>query len=54
MCLEKEKERQAQEMGKQKFTAEFKASLVLEVLRGDRALGTIASEHQINPNQLRA
>lgn len=41
-------------MGKRKFTAEYKADLVLEVLRGERELGAIASEHQINPNQLRA
>jgi len=41
-------------MGKRKFTAEFKASLVLEVLRGEKELGEIAHEHQINPNQLRA
>jgi transposase-like protein len=27
--------------------------LVLEVLRGERELGEIALEHQINPNQLR-
>lgn len=41
-------------MGKRKFTAEFKAQLVIEVLQGERELGVIASEHQINPNQLRA
>ncbi len=41
-------------MGKRKFTAEFKAKLVLEVLSGERELGAIASEHQINPNQLRS
>jgi len=41
-------------MGKRKFTAEFKAALVLEVLCGERELGEIASEHEINPNQLRA
>ncbi len=41
-------------MGKRKFTAEFKARLVLEVISGERELGEIASEHQINPNQLRA
>ena len=40
-------------MGKRKFTAEFKARLVLEVISGERELGEIASEHQINPNQLR-
>ena len=41
-------------MGKRKFTAEFKAKLVLEVLSGERELGAIASEYQINPNQLRS
>jgi len=41
-------------MGKRKFTAELKANLVLEVLSGERELGAIASEYQINPNQLRA
>jgi len=41
-------------MGKRKFTAEFKAEIVLEVLRGERDLGAIASEHQLNPNQIRA
>ena len=41
-------------MGKRQFTAEFKSQLVLEVLRGERELGEIAAEHQINPNQLRA
>ena len=41
-------------MGKRKFTAEFKTGLVLELLRGERELGEIAAEHQLNPNQLRA
>jgi transposase-like protein len=41
-------------MGKRKFTGEFKAQLVLEVLHGERELGAIAAQHQINPNQLRA
>jgi transposase-like protein len=41
-------------MGKRTFTAEFKARLVLEVLREERELSAIAAEHQINPNQLRA
>lgn len=41
-------------MGKRKYTAEFKAGLVLEVLRGEREIGQIAAEHNINPNQLRA
>jgi len=41
-------------MGKRKVTAEFKAKLVPEVLRGEKELSAIATEHQINPNQLRA
>ncbi len=41
-------------MGRRKFTAEFKAKIVLEMLSGERELGAIAAEHQINPNQLRA
>lgn len=41
-------------MSKRKFTAEFKAEIVLEVLRGERDLGAIASERQLNPNQIRA
>lgn len=41
-------------MGKRKFTAEFKTKVVLEILREERELGAIASEHEINPNQLRA
>ncbi len=40
-------------MGKRKFTAEFKARIVLEILSGERELGQIAAEHQISPNQLR-
>jgi transposase-like protein len=40
-------------MGKRKFTAEFKAKVVLEVLRGERELGEIALGYDINPNQIR-
>ncbi len=40
-------------MGKRKFTAEFKAKVVLEVLSGEYELGEIASGYDINPNQLR-
>ena len=41
-------------MMKRKYTAEFKAKVVLEVLRGEYELGAIASGYDINPNQLRA
>lgn len=36
-----------------KYTAEFKAMLVLEVLCGEEELGAIALKHQVNPNLLR-
>ena len=41
-------------MGKRKYTAEFKAQLVLEVLTGEYELGEVAAGYGINPNQLRA
>jgi putative transposase len=40
-------------MGKRKFTAEFKAKVVLEVLSGEYELGEIAAGYDINPNQIR-
>ena len=33
-------------------STEFKAKLVLEVLRGERTLNEIASENQVHPNML--
>ena len=42
-------------MGKRRrYTAEFKAGVVLQVLSGEEELGAIALRHQINPNQIRA
>ena len=40
-------------MKKRVFTAEFKAKVVLEVLRGEKEINEIASEHEIAPNQIR-
>lgn len=40
-------------MSRTKYTPEFKAKLVIEVIRGDRELGEIAAENNINPNMLR-
>jgi transposase-like protein len=37
---------------KRKFTSEFKVKVVLELLREERTMGEIASDHNINPNQL--
>ena len=39
---------------RRKYTAEFKAEIVLQVLSGEDELGAIASRHQLNPNQIRA
>jgi transposase-like protein len=40
-------------MGKKRhFTSDFKVSVVLELIKEEKTLGEIASEHEINPNQL--
>jgi transposase-like protein len=39
-------------MSKRKFTAEFKAKLVLEMLTGEDTVGSLALLHHINPHQL--
>lgn len=36
-----------------KYTPEFKAKIVLEVIQGDRELGEIAAENNLNPNMVR-
>jgi len=40
-------------MKKRQFSAEFKTKVVLELLREEKKLGELASEHDISPNQLR-
>jgi transposase-like protein len=37
---------------RKRYTAEFKARLALEVVKGQRTLNEIASEHGIHPNLL--
>jgi transposase-like protein len=37
---------------RRKFSAEFKARLALEALRGDRTIQEIASKHKVHPNQV--
>jgi transposase len=40
-------------MGKRRrFTAEFKARVALEALRGDRTVHEIATRHKVHPNQV--
>ena len=38
---------------KKTYTSAFKAKLVLELLKGDKALTQLASEHKVHPNLLR-
>ena len=40
-------------MARTKYSPEFKAKLVIEVLQGEREVNEIAAEHNINPNMLR-
>lgn len=40
-------------MKKRTFSSEFKAKVVLEVLKGEKELNTVAQEHEIAPNQIR-
>ena len=37
---------------RRRFTAQFKAKVALEALRGDRTIQTIAAKHQVHPNQV--
>lgn len=36
-----------------KYTPEFKAKIVLEVIQGERELGEIAADNNLNPNMVR-
>ncbi len=38
---------------KKTYTSAFKAKLVLELLKGDKSLSQLASEHKVHPNLLR-
>ena len=40
-------------MNYQHYTPEFKAKIVLEILQGERELGEVAKEYNINPNLIR-
>ncbi len=40
-------------MAHKQYTAQYKIKIVLEVLQGERELGEIASENQLNPNMVR-
>lgn len=40
-------------MARGKYTSEFKARIVLQVLQGEQELNAIASENNLNPNMIR-
>ena len=40
-------------MNYQHYTPEFKAKIILEILQGERELGEVAKEYNINPNLIR-
>ena len=37
---------------RRRFTAQFKAKVVMEAFRGDRTVQAIAAKHQVHPNQV--
>lgn len=39
---------------RRRFSAEFKARVALEALRGDKTVQEIAGKHQVHPNQVSA
>ena len=39
---------------RRRFTADFKAKVALEALRGDKTIQSIATRHKVHPNQVSA
>ena len=39
---------------RRRFTAQFKAKVATEALRGDRTIQAIAGKHEVHPNQVRS
>jgi len=37
---------------RRRFTADFKAKVALEALRGDKTIQEVASRHKVHPNQV--
>ena len=37
---------------RRRFTADFKARVAVEALRGDKTIQEIAAKHQVHPNQV--
>jgi len=37
---------------RRRFTAEFKAKVALEAIRGERTISQLATKHELHPNQI--
>jgi len=37
---------------RRRFTAEFKATVAVEAIRGERTISELATKHQLHPNQI--
>ena len=37
---------------RRRFTAEFKAKVALDAIRGERTISELATKHQLHPNQI--
>jgi len=37
---------------RRRFTAEFKAKVALEAIRGERTISELATKHELHPNQI--
>ena len=37
---------------RRRFSAEFKAKVALEAIRGERTISELATKHQLHPNQI--
>lgn len=40
-------------MKRRRYTAQYKTRIVLEILQGEKELGEIAAENNLNPNMVR-
>src|ERR1700760_824328 len=45
-------ERNHEMVSRRQFTAEFKAKIALEALKGQQTINEIASQHSLHPNQI--
>ena len=51
-CIRGHDEGQRDGDGRRRFTAQFKAKVATEALRGDRTVQAIAAKYEVHPNQV--